>query len=446
LFSRIFLASLMQVVFFAAASAQNDDSIIIDHVNVIPMTSETVMRDQRVLIAGGKIVRIEDASSPEGIKVSHRINGNGKFLIPGLSEMHFHFRSNDIASDLKLLVANGITTVRNMSSPPNKQHIEIGNKTKSGELLPVNYVTSGPYLTSRDLLTTGHVEKVVKMHVDSGYDFLKLADNLAPDIYLSVLNECEKNHLPVVGHSQRNQPMEFSLRMKSIEHVEEFLYLSDSIGGATYFKRNEADLKQAVRQIKASGVYVGTTLSVFEFINNCMTDSAFESLRRHAHQKYLARDQRDAFLSEKNDYRKMRKATFDGVPAPRLFNDYFIWMKSFTRQLNEAGVALLTGSDTYGMVIVGFSLHEEFRLLQESGVRPFDILLASTVTPARLLNRYASEGTVTEGKNANLVLLSKNPLDNIENTKTIEGVILKGRWIERKEIDKMLREVQRAFE
>ncbi|MFV8326431.1 amidohydrolase family protein [Flavobacterium sp. ZS1P14] len=120
-------------------------------------------------------------------------------------------------------------------------------------------------------------------------------------------------------------------------------------------------------------------------------------------------------------------------------------MKAFARILSDSKVRLLTGSDTYGMVIVGFSLHQEFGLLQETGIKPYEILLASTVNPARYLDNYAVEGTITEGKNANMVLLNENPLDDIKNTKSIEGVVLKGKWLDRQTLDRMLEEVELAF-
>ena len=101
---------------------------------------------------------------------------------------------------------------------------------------------------------------------------------------------------------------------------------------------------------------------------------------------------------------------------------------------------LLTGSDTFGMVIVGYSLHQEFVHLQEIGLSPFQVLKASTVTAAKYLDAFDLEGTISEGKNANLVLLNKNPLEDIKNTTTIEGVMLKGEWLDRARLDAILKE------
>ena len=120
-------------------------------------------------------------------------------------------------------------------------------------------------------------------------------------------------------------------------------------------------------------------------------------------------------------------------------------MASKRQNSSATGVPLLAGSDTYGMVIVGFSLHQEFTFLQEAGLKPYRILMSSTVNPARYLNHFASEGTITPGKNANLVLLNKNPLEDIRNTQAIEGVLLKGKWLPRSKLDSMLEEVINVF-
>lgn len=423
---------------------QNQDTIAIENVNVIPMTKDVVLYKQRVLISGGKILKIEPTSSPLKNKSNVIIDGKDKYLIPGLAEMHYHFRSDDIQSDFKLLIVNGITTVRNMTEFENQDQISIREKANSGEFIAPNYYTTGPYLKYEQLKTIEDVTEIVRKHKERGYDFLKIADNLPMHIYLKLLEECEANKIPIVGHAQRNMKVDYSMRMKSIEHIEEFLHLSDD-NKNTYFSQSEKKLKILAQQLSESGIYIGTTLSVFEFIVNCLDDVKFAGFQKDEHIKYLAKSQREDFLTERNDYRKLKNREFDGVKAPVLFKNYFLWMKKFSKILSDNNVSLLTGSDTYGMVIVGFSLHKEFALLQKAGIAPYKILLASTVNPARYLGSYALEGTITEGKNANMVLLNKNPLDDIQNTKYIEGVFLKGKWLDRKTLDKMLEEVEESF-
>ena len=149
------------------------------------------------------------------------------------------------------------------------------------------------------------------------------------------------------------------------------------------------------------------------------------------------------WASDDNPYRQNLKGkVINGMDALPLLEGYFEWMKNFTKMLAKEDVPMMTGSDTFGFVVPGFSLHEEFQFLQEAGLSPYEILKASTLTPARYLGSMAMEGTITEGKNANLVLLNKNPLEDIKNTKTIEGVLLKGKWLDRDQLDSFLKEVE----
>lgn len=421
------------------------DTISIENVNVITMTEDKVLTNQRVLIADGKILRIEPSSQPLKTDVSFTINGTDKFLIPGLTEMHYHYRSGDIESDLKLLISNGITTVRNMAEFEGQDQIDIKRRILTGELLGPNYYTTGPYLTSKDIQSFEDVENIVNHHKERGYDFLKLADNLPLPIYLKLVEECQENNLLMVGHSQRNLPLEFSLRMNSLEHIEEFLYLTENNSEKKIYEYDESELNELATKLQRSGIYIGTTLTVFDFINNCLNDDKFAAFQEDEYLKFLAPDQRDAFLTEKNDYRKLKDKEFGGLTAAVFFENQFAWIKKFAKILFDNNISMLTGSDTYGMVIVGFSLSKEFVFLQDAGVKPYQILLASTVEPARYLGVYGVQGTISVGKNADLILLNKNPLEDIKNIRSINGVMLKGKWIDQENISSMLKEVEASF-
>jgi imidazolonepropionase-like amidohydrolase len=127
--------------------------------------------------------------------------------------------------------------------------------------------------------------------------------------------------------------------------------------------------------------------------------------------------------------------------AEILLSEWLEWMKGFTLRLSDSGVPLMIGSDTFGLVVPGFSVHEEMALLQDLGMDPFEILKAATVTPARYLGTQAVEGTVSVGKNANLVLLNSNPLMDIRASNDISAVILNGKLLERNALDSLLKEV-----
>lgn len=435
---------------------KHTNTTVFEHVNVIPMTKNTVLKDQTVVIVDGKISSITPTKSSPKYESDTVVDASGKYLIPGLSEMHYHWRDNKspIENEFKLLIANGITTARNMAEYWGQDHVAIREKVKKGNILGPNYFTTGPYLGNDQLKTFQDIERIVKEHKEKKYGFLKIGDgvDIPKENYLKLLDEAFKHNITVIGHGQHNLPLEYSLRMKSVEHVEEFIYIFQD--GNVYEKVdnfenskilvNDIDyLNSAAKQIKESGLYVAPTLVIFEMILQYLDEEKFAELQKHPESNYLTRGEYEKYLTEKNHYRaELMGIKIVGIDSDEFFKNFFIWMKKFTKILNEHQVPLLTGSDTFGMVVPGFSIHKEFEFLQDAGLSPYDILKASTINAARYLNTFSMEGTISEGKNANLVLLNKNPLDNIKNATTIEGVMLKGKWYDREKLNKMLNEVE----
>lgn len=428
---------IMSYVFYISAMIvlhAQENSVSFENVNVIPMDKEIILYNQRVIIKDGKIVVIESASQKLNSKVNTIINAKNKFLIPGLAEMHYHLE-NDAQNEFKLLIANGITTARNMAEYEGQDQIAVREQANSNELLAPYYVTTGPYLKANHLQTHNDVIDVVKKHYDKGYDFLKIADNLPEDIYVKLLEETTRYNIPVVGHGQRKLPLEYSLRMKSIAHIEEFMNIFD-----VKQKADSIYLKEAAKKIKASGVYVSPTLGVFEMISRYADDQKFEVLKQSDEMKYLPKSYAAYCMSDSIHYRT--NTWFTAPESLIRLNAELNWQKKFTKILNDAKVPLLSGSDTYGLFLPGFSLHRELELIQSSGLSAYETLQTATVNPARYLNRIAITGTITEGKLANLILLNKNPLENIRNTRTIEGVMIKGKWLSKKALNDILREVE----
>lgn len=436
---KLFILGMLLPFWNGANFDQEFDTLLINHVNVISMESKRVLEDQDVLIANGKILSIQETSENQSSDSYQVVDGTRKYMVPGFHEMHFHWRNQDggIERDLNLLLANGVTTVRNMAEYDWQDQVDIREKINSGEILGPRYFTTGPYLNSSLLQTEEVAKDIVQSHVKKGYDFLKIADNLPANIYLTLLEESEKEGLTVIGHAQRAMDLDYSLRMKSIEHVEEFVYLLDEEQ-----RKDEKLMSELIQAIQVSGITIVPTLKIFERIVHYLNDDELGKLGKLDQAKYLLPGDRNYWLSDKNPYRKdlRGKVLFD-KDAEILLSEWFAWMKGFTLRLSEAGVPLMIGSDTFGLVVPGFSVHEEMALLQDLGLEPFEILKAATVTPARYLNSQATEGTISPGKNANLVLLNSNPLEDIRATQEIDAVILKGDLFDRTALDSLLEEV-----
>mgnify|MGYP002467738442 CR=1 FL=1 len=398
------------------------------------MNTDTLMANQRVMVSHGKILKIESASQPPSMPVNLVIQAAGKYLIPGLAETHYHLQNN-VENEFKLLIANGITSARNMAEYKGQDHITIRQKARSNRFLSPYYYTTGPYLTRHHLNSVDTVDKIIAYHKTRGYDFLKIADNLPKAIYLKLLELAHKEKIAVIGHTQRRLPLKYSLRMKSIAHIEEFMYV---FGKAK--RRNPQFLLKAAKDIKTSGVYVSPTLGIFEMIGRYADKEKTALLNQDKNLKYLPWHYADYWKSNKINYRRMKWFTAK-KSLIRLAKE-LEWQKNFTKILHKQGVLLMAGSDTYGMFIPGFSLHHELALIHSAGLSTYETLKTATVNPARYLNTFSQSGTIEEGKLADFVLLEKNPLEDIRNTQTIFGVMHRGQWLSRKKLDALLLEVE----
>ncbi|TVZ54894.1 imidazolonepropionase-like amidohydrolase [Lutibacter sp. Hel_I_33_5] len=427
---------LLFILMVCSVGMAQTKTISFENVNVIPMDTDTIITNQRVIIANGKILKIEPASKTITIHIDVAIEASGKYLIPGLVETHYHLQNN-IENEFKLLIANGITSARNMAEYDGQDHIKIRAVAQSNSILSPHYYTTGPYLNRSHFNHIDSVETIVKYHKERGYNYLKIADNLPKDIYLKLLETASKQDLEIVGHGQRELPLEYSLRIKSIAHVEEFMNI---------FSKEERTsisyLNKAAKEIKTSGVYVSPTLGIFEMISRYADKTKSEMLNNDENIKYLPKHYSDYWKSNTINYRKNSWFT-KNESLIRLENE-LEWQKKFTLLLHKQGVPLMAGSDTYGLFLPGFSLHHELELIYSSGLSAYETLKTATVVPARYLNTISQSGTVTEGKLADLVLLEKNPLDDIRNTKTIIGVVIKGKWFNRKKLNKILLEVENS--
>jgi imidazolonepropionase-like amidohydrolase len=412
--------------------------ISFEHINIIPMNEDIVLINQRVIVEDTKIIAIESAEKKSSFKIDRTVDVTGKFMMPGLSETHYHQTSN-ANEEYKLLIANGVTSVRSMAEFDKREGadqdaIATRNHANKVDVLAPHYYTTGPMLDKSNLTSVKDAIEMVKFHQQRGYDFIKVHDNFPLDVYLTLLEEAEKASIPVVGHAQREMDLNFSLRLTSLAHVEEFmnLYSKDELADDVF-------LAKIAKQVKDSGVYVSPTLTTFALITHYANDDRFKKLKQRKETSYLANNIIQEWASDNNSYRKNEWFT-----APksiiRLDNELKL-LQRLTLAFHQAGVPLMVGTDTYGLQVPGFSMHDEIALMVDAGIPNYDVLKAATLTSARYLKRSASAGSIDIGKNAEFVILAGNPLIDIKQTKNIEGVMLKGKWLNRTDLDTLLKQV-----
>lgn len=415
-------------------------TIAFEPVNVLSMDKPGVQANQRVIVQNNKIVAIEPASQDASLKADKVVNSTGKYMLPGFAETHYHLTSS-VAEEFKLLLANGVTSVRNMSDWPQYEQfgidiIDVRAQANATPLAPW-FFTAGPPLEKHNLKTPADAIAMVKYHTQRDYDFIKVHDDFSADTYLTLLRHAEQANIAVIGHAQRDLPLDYSLRLKSIAHIEEFIYL--------YSKEqlnDDAFLQQLAKQIKDSGVYLSPTLGTFALIARYADDKRFEQLKNRPETALLAQSNLQQWAVDNNSYRQ--KTWFTAPESLERLAGELKLLQRITLFMHNAEVPLMVGSDTYGLQVPGFSLHDEMQLMHQSGMPAYDVLKAATATSARYLGRYAIAGTISVGKNAEFVLLNSDPLADINNTRDISGVMHKGQWLNRAELDKLLHQVEVA--
>ena len=414
---------LLSLFFLIQSCASNRDvpkaqDIVFRNAAVISMVDEHILENKSVYIADGIIIAIDDYENLNLPKKTLIINAEGKFLLPGFSDMHVHANHEEV---LSLFLANGVTTIRNMWGLP--EHIEYREAIFNKEILGPNLYTCGPLIdgaipawrNSFILDDPADVEQAIKQMKIDGYDFIKVYERLKSDVYQEIIRVAKEINIPVVGHAPSQVGIDAVLEsgQQSIEHFT----------GYSQFMSDE----------KSSEIL---ELTVKSKIWNCPTLIVKNNYENLSDLKSSEIDELKYVHVDDVNYWK-------GSASSIMQLDY---ARELLKTLYDKGANIVSGTDTgTPYVIAGFSLHDEFQLMQESGLTPYQVLLTTTVRPAEMLGTEDHAGTIEVGKNADLVLLDKNPLIDIQNTRSIEGVMTKGIWLSKVKIQKMLDEVESAY-
>ncbi|MEO3865878.1 amidohydrolase family protein [Rheinheimera fenheensis] len=413
---------------------------VIDNVNIISMVTDSVDFNRRVEVKNGLITTITDSPTlaPPLPKECIIIDGQNGYLIPGLIDAHVHQHRPEIEDSLtlfKLHVANGVLAIRNLADFPGQDAIESKRRSELLEVIAPRYLTSGMHLSEDNLKTPDDAVKLVKLHIDKGYDYIKLRGNLEKSVYLRLLDEAYKANIPVIGHAQRHLPLNYSLRMHELSHVEELVAIAMQ-NGITPDPKHNNKVDEIVAKIKTSGIAIVSSLSIIAMIPHYTTDIKFQSLKKRSLTRFMAFEEYEWFTNKNNP--SYQSAHFRTAFMQKYISDSHILSRQFTKKLVEAGVPVVAGSDNLGFHIAGFSLHDELEEMVLAGLTPFEALKAATVTSARHLGLQPIQGTIEEGKRAEMVLLEKNPLERISHARNPSGVMTKGRWLGKRELNALL--------
>ncbi len=437
-----------------APAAEPAPVLAIEHVAVVPMDGERVLQDRTVLVRGERIESIDAREVPAG---ALRVDGRGKWLLPGLADMHAHFLSDEsiaeeyAEAELDVTLMNGVTTVRDPIGKPSL--LALRARVDARELDGPELWIGSPQLCGkahggvflgRELHDEEQARAAVRDFAHAGYDFLKLTEDLTLPVYRAIHDEARRRGIPVFGHIGARVPLRAAIEEgQQLEHLDgwmEALLPDDapmraSLSGYGVWRPaawesvdwlDAGRIEPLAREAVAAGMWNTPTLAFFDF--------AFGRVRR---EEELRAAPEWRFLSD-----EVRAWNTRGVPAfLKMLPDEARRAKAvalrgrIVRALRDAGGKIMAGSDAPEWLLVGgFALHHELEALAAAGLSPYEALECATRNPHEWLGDLDVVGTIEPGKRADLLLLGADPLASVANARAIEAIVVRGKLVPKEEI------------
>ncbi|ABW20302.1 amidohydrolase family protein [Alkaliphilus oremlandii] len=392
--------------------SEESTTIVFQNVNLITMTEDKVLENQSVVIKDGLIAEIGEFKKVAIPEEAQIIEGEGKYLMPGLVDMHVHLWR--YTGDEKLYLANGITSIQNMwGSPDHLRLRDFNNKRFQG----LRIFTTGPLMDgpnpiwpgSKILETSEEARKAVISVQENKYDAVKVYELLNGEVYEEIMKTAKEIGIRVVGHVPRAVGIRrvLELGQSSIEHLS---------GYSLQNIENEAEMTVE------NNVWNTPTLTITHIFKE---EHEIEGL------EYIVPET----ITMWQDMKERAIDVFDLEKRQQI-----------VRTIHEKGGKLLAGTDANNPFIVpGFSLHNELEYLSGAGLTTYEVLKTATYNPAEFLGQLDKWGTVEEGKEADLILLSKNPLEDIKNTRSLEGTMVRGVWLSGESLQAEIENLKKSY-
>jgi imidazolonepropionase-like amidohydrolase len=427
-------------------------SLAVIHVNLIPMDSDRVLPDRTLRVGNGKILSITPADA-RPVSCRRVIDGAGRYLVPGLNDMHMHLETVafaeafglkpepiDYPSVLALYIANGVTGLRVMSGAPDIlafRDRQRGTVSPYPRLVVASPMLSGappvlPEPVTKILRSPEEAREAVHRYSIQGYDFIKVRDNLPAPVLRAAIEEAARDGMYVDGHISQRQGLSVFEVLGSGQHA--FAHLDDL---ALQMKDKVHDPERFIAFFKKCGCFIETTIGIER--NTLAQLDDYATMIARPGMKFMNPLIVNAFwLKPNNPYLKER-------PPRDFLTDLFADSKMLLKKFTDAGIHVVAGTDALNpMILPGVSLHDEFDNMIEAGLSPYEALKTATANPAAYVPGFGDAGVLAKGRAANAVLVKNNPLLDIRALRDPDAVMIGGHWRDREQIHSMLHAVAPA--
>lgn len=434
---RRFFVGLLVVaplVALARPAAQSGPVVAFTNVTVVPMDSNRLLRNHTVITTGDRITAVGPAASTRVPDGATSVGGGGKYLMPGLAEMHGHLPGpqtpkEQVDNILFLFVANGVTTVRGMQGAPGQ--IELRESVKRGEVLAPNLYLAGPAFSGNSVKSPEEAAALVRKQQSEGWDLLKVLGGLTLDVYSAMATTAKEVKIPFAGHVPADVGIVRALEMgqETIDHLDGYAQHLDGLSKPV----DDKALADLVARTKQAGAWMVPTMVVWETLQGPVT---LESRTQWPEMKYLPAEQIAAWT--KGLQSRLANPQYNAEAAKVHIENRMKILKA----LHAGGARVLLGSDAPQQFNVpGFSIHREMRRMADAGMSPYDIVKSGTSSVGEYYKAKEPFGTIVTGSRADLILVDANPLEDVGNMEKRSGVMVRGRWMPQSEIDKRLAQI-----
>jgi imidazolonepropionase-like amidohydrolase len=442
------LTLLLLVVTFSSGQAvtSTDKQIVFNDVNVISMLTDQVSAHQVVVTKNGKITLIGPLNKVKYDKNAIVIDAKGKYLMPGLAEMHAHVPPNEDVEAMKevlsLFAANGITTIRGMLGHP--KHLELRARLRAGDIIGPNLYTTGPSINGMSVTSPEAGIDIVKKQKAAGYDYLKLHPGLTREKFDAIAATAKEAGIPFAGHVSFGVGVWRAIEAgySSIDHMDGFIegmvpgienmtqQQAGFFGSSVADQADTTQIPKLMMALKENNIWVVPTQSLAE--RWASPTYTVEDFKNDPDRVYMKQQIIEQWVNAKNNMLN------DPEYNAKKMEDFVKLRRKLIKECQKNGIGLLLGCDAPQVFNVpGFSTHNELEYLVRSGLTPFEALKTGTVNVANYLKKPNS-GTIKPDNVSDLILLNGNPLADIKQSRNIEGVMIGNKWMDRRYLDSEL--------